>query len=306
MWGDCDGIACCCVKWLVRIARWCCVGIVVAEACAVRKKRHLLCETPTLPPASLAGLGAALPRERIVPQAGNVVVRKKDDVPSGAAVLIDDLLPIVRSHNPSPATFRYVVKELRRRCGLATPVRPLRFPRALTPAEVFSVTEIARSRFSPRHLVLAHLLFATGLRVSEVQKLDVRDIDFVQHQILVREGKGRKDRVVMVSPKVLDHLRLFLDGSRSGPLFSSQKRPGRCVSTRQLQRMYSELCVAAGLGPLHPHTARHTFAMLCRARGMALQDIQALMGHSSVKTTEIYARMAITPELRERYLLLFG
>jgi site-specific recombinase XerD len=270
-------------------------------------KRHTLRETLTLSVPVSDQVEKAAARSTLGVPVQNVAVENATDIPPGAAALLQDLLPVVRQHNPNPATFRYVVKRVRESCQLQTPVRPRHLPRYLSPAEIYAVTETARASFSVRHLVLLHLLFSTGLRISEAQKLDVRDVDFFQHQIMVREGKGKKDRIVLITPKVLDQLRLYLDGEglKVGPLFPSQKQPGRSVTARQLQRMYADVCAAAGLGRLHPHTARHTFAMLCRARGMALQDIQALLGHSSIKTTEIYARIAHTPELRERYLQLF-
>src|SRR5882762_5786204 len=120
-----------------------------------------------------------------------------------------------------------------------------------------------------------------------------------QHQTLVRNGKGGKDRIVPLSGNLYQQIRLFVGDRRAGPIFEN-------VTVRTLQRWYDQAIRAAGIEKKGgPHTARHTFATILRAKGFSLEEIQMMMGHSSRITAEIYAKLSFTPETRDRYLQLF-
>jgi integrase/recombinase XerD len=212
--------------------------------------------------------------------------------------LIDDLLPVVNKHQPTPEQLRYAFKRIRELTGIRRPTRPHRLPKFYTPAEVYALLEGA-ARVSPRHRLLVESLMQTGLRISELHKTDLRDLDLDQHQCLVRNGKGGKDRIVPLSGSLYQQIRLFVGDRRAGPIFED-------VSVRTLQRWYDQAISAAGIEKKGgPHTARHTFATILRAKGFSLEDIQLMMGHSSRITTEVYAKLTFTPEIRDRYLQLF-
>jgi len=94
-------------------------------------------------------------------------------------------------------------------------------------------------------------------------------------------------------------IRLFAADRRAGPIFEG-------ASVRTLQRWYDDAITAAGVAKKGgPHTARHTFATILRAKGFSLEEIQGMLGHSTRITTEIYAKLTFTPETRDRYLQLF-
>jgi site-specific recombinase XerD len=115
----------------------------------------------------------------------------------------------------------------------------------------------------------------------------------------VRNGKGGKDRVVPLSGNLNQQTRLYVGDRRAGPIFER-------VTVRTLQRWYDQIIKAAGVDKKGgPHTARHTFATMLRAKGFSLEEIQGILGHSSRVTTEIYAKLTFTPETRDRYLQLF-
>ncbi len=212
--------------------------------------------------------------------------------------LIGDIVPIVQQHKPSPEQLRYSFKRVREITGIKRPVRPAKLPKFYTPAEVYALLEGAGRR-SPKHRLLVDSLMQSGLRISEFHRLDLRDLDPDQHQLRVNNGKGGKDRIVPLSGNLYQQIRLFVGERRAGSIFDN-------VTVRTLQRWYDQAIQSAGIEKKGgPHTARHTFATILRAKGFSLEDIQLMMGHSSRVTTEVYAKLTFTPDVRDRYLQLF-
>ena len=212
--------------------------------------------------------------------------------------LIGDLVPVVEKHAPSPEQLRYSFKRVREITGIKRPVRPAALPKFYTPAEVYALVEGA-ARVSSKHRLLVESLIQTGLRISEFHKLDLRDMDPDAHQLRVNKGKGGKDRIVPLSGSLHQQIRLYAGDRPTGPIFER-------VTVRTLQRWYDQAITAAGIEKKGgPHTARHTFATMLHAKGFSLEEIQMIMGHSSRITTEVYAKLTFTPEVRDRYLQLF-
>ncbi len=128
------------------------------------------------------------------------------------------------------------------------------------------------------HWKIAFLLgFGAGMRISEVVKLEPRDIDFEKRSIHIRQGKGSKDRIVPAPkgfmPKHIKYL------------------PMKC-GARALQFGFKKSCLAAGLlenkPELHFHSLRHGFATNCVSNGVPIHHIRTLMGHSNISTTNVY------------------
>lgn len=162
---------------------------------------------------------------------------------------------------------------------------------------VLSQTEIAQffsALQSVKYRAILVTAYAAGLRVTEVTRLKVRDIDSSRMTIRVDQGKGRKDRYVMLSPKVLAILREYwLEYRPSDWLF-----PGReatvPISPGSVRRVCREARLAAGLTKaVTPHMLRHSFATHLLEAGTDLRKIQVLMGHKSLVTTSQYTHVAI-------------
>ncbi|MGH7072759.1 MAG: tyrosine-type recombinase/integrase [Stellaceae bacterium] len=136
--------------------------------------------------------------------------------------------------------------------------------------------------------------YAAGLRVSEVVSLKIGDIDSTRMVIRVEQGKGRKDRYVMLSPQLLDLLRLYWKTYRpQGWLFPGQG-PGQPMSTRQFNRACHVAATMAGINKrVSPHTLRHSFATHLLENKTDIRVIQALLGHQKLDTTAHYTRVAI-------------
>ena len=137
-------------------------------------------------------------------------------------------------------------------------------------------------------------VYAAGLRVSEVVGLEVTDIDSARMTIRVREGKGGRDRHVMLSPQLLAILRAHWRRTRSRPWLFPGPDPSRPITVRTVQRACREAVEAAGLDKsVTVHTLRHCFATHLLEQGVDIRVIQGLLGHRHIASTTRYARVAL-------------
>ena len=188
---------------------------------------------------------------------------------------------------------------------LKGPGRAQRLPRTLSEAEVAALIEAARRKGRTeadrlRDTCLMEILYATGLRVSELVGLPVAAVRGDPALILVR-GKGDKERMVPLSNPARAAIRAWLavrDAAEAGAraksrfLFPSRSAEGHLTRLR-FHALVKELALAAGLDPARvtPHTLRHAFATHLLARGADLRAIQTLLGHADLATTEIYTHV---------------
>lgn len=169
--------------------------------------------------------------------------------------------------------------------GIPCPKEQKRLPVVLSRAEVAQFLKAA-NRLKSR--VLLTTAYATGLRVSELVALRVEDIDSRRMVIRVRQGKGRKDRYVMLSPKLLELLRKYWKAARPrGWLFPG--RAGKPLQARQVHLACRRTQRRSGITKrVTIHTLRHSFATHLLEAGVDIRTIQVLLGHRSIKTTALY------------------
>jgi len=145
-----------------------------------------------------------------------------------------------------------------------------------------------------KHRTAFATIYATGLRVSEVVALTPRDIDRSNMVIHVRQGKGRKDRYVMLSEQLLDLLRDYWKRERPPHWLFPGGKPDEPITTRQLQRVFRAAADAVGLDEsVSVHTLRHCFATHLLEQGVDIRVIQDLLGHRHLNATARYARVAL-------------
>ena len=191
---------------------------------------------------------------------------------------------------------------------LASPKLPQRLPRALKPADVSALLDRipAATPLEQRDRALFELAYACGLRAEEIVDLDVGSVDFDAEQLRV-EGKGGKTRFVPVGEHALravtsylERARATLDAGAGEPaLFLS--KTGRRLSTSDVRRRLRTWARhAVAQGAVHPHALRHSFATHLLEGGADLRAIQALLGHASISTTQVYTRVE-TARLRTAY-----
>lgn len=164
-------------------------------------------------------------------------------------------------------------------------------PAVLSPAEVVRfLSAVADVKYRAAFATI----YAAGLRVSELVALTIGDIDSARMVIHVRQGKGSKDRFVMLSEHLLTILRAYWRSERpQGWLFPGPD-PEQPITTRSLQRACRATAEAAGLGKtVTAHTLRHCFATHLLEQGVDIRVIQDLLGHRHITATSRYARVAI-------------
>lgn len=177
--------------------------------------------------------------------------------------------------------------------SLPRPRHERRLPTVLSPTEIVRLLHAVEN---PKHRLLLLLAYGAGLRVSEVVGLRVADIDSDRMTIRVRQGKGRKDRQVMLSPVLLEELRTYCRWSRPTDWLFPSQRAGHPLTTRTVQRACHKAAEAAGLTKngrqITVHTLRHSFATHLLEAGTDLRVIQTLLGHRSVRTTQLYTHVS--------------
>jgi integrase/recombinase XerD len=180
--------------------------------------------------------------------------------------------------------------------------RPL--PRVLTEGEVLALLSApnTRTRIGVRDRAILELLYASGLRASELCGLRPGDLDHEQGLVRVF-GKGQRERLVPVGSEALRWVRRYLGRRRrpaAAPVFVS--RFGR-LTREALGDLVRKHAKAAGLGRVTPHALRHAFATHLLDHGADLRAIQAMLGHADISTTEIYTHVS-RAHLQEQYALL--
>ena len=202
--------------------------------------------------------------------------------------------------NQTVSTLRFFFKVTLGRPDLAertTFVRePRKLPVVLSPEEVVRLLDAAPGL---KYKAALSVAYGAGLRVSEVVALKVGDIDSKRMIIRVEQGKGRKDRYVMLSPHLLELLRAWYKAARpQGWLFPGMN-PVNPMTTRQLRRACHAAAHMAEIGkPVSPHTLRHSFATHLLEQNTDVRVIQVLLGHAKLDTTALYTRVA-TRTIRE-------
>jgi len=172
---------------------------------------------------------------------------------------------------------------------------PLKLPEVLTKEEVKALIGAITNE---KHKLMVELMYSAGLRVSEMLNLKVEDINFDNNYGFVRQGKGNKDRIFVLSDKLKPKLmKLIGDNGREKEELIFISNLGKKYTTRSIQKIIDKATFNAGIEKnVHPHTLRHSFATHLIENGYSVNEVQALLGHKSPETTMIYVHLA-TPNM---------
>ena len=172
------------------------------------------------------------------------------------------------------------------------------------------LTDLRASCNGIREVALLEFLYATGLRVSELCKLNIGDIDMQKQEFKV-VGKGNKERIVYIHDNALRWMEkyfiwrmkkenLTFSELESRPLFVTSKKPYDRLTIAGVQYLLKQIGKRAGVDNVHPHRFRRTFATDLLGRGMRIEEVMVLMGHVKVETTLIYCNIK-QDNIRESY-----
>ncbi|MCK5211718.1 tyrosine-type recombinase/integrase [Candidatus Parcubacteria bacterium] len=144
-----------------------------------------------------------------------------------------------------------------------------------------------------KHRLMAVLLYSSGLRVSELVGLRMNNIDTQRKTIHIRAGKGRKDRITVLSRKAIELIDQYLFEYQPLEYIFESYQPGKKISTRTVQLVVAEAGQKVGIKKtIGPHTLRHSFATHMLENGVNLRYIQSMLGHKRLETTQIYTQVA--------------
>ena len=193
--------------------------------------------------------------------------------------------------------------------GVGSPKVPRRLPQVLTPVQTADLLETmgADKPLEMRDRALFELIYSSGLRCQEVLDLRLRDINLETREVRVK-GKGRKVRVIPVGEVALDAVERYLGEARSRLVKDAAQedhvflsRTGRPLSSSDVQRRLARYLARAGAPRgTSPHTLRHSFATHLLEGGADLRVIQEMLGHSSLRTTQVYTHVSAA-HLRRAY-----
>lgn len=175
--------------------------------------------------------------------------------------------------------------------GIKRPKNEKKLPVVLSKQEVLNMVNATDNL---KHKLMIQILYSSGLRVSELINLEVNEINFFRKVIVVRGGKGKKDRVTIISAVVLDSINKYLIEFKPLVYLFESHEAGRKISVRTAQKVVEIAAYKAGIKEsVGAHTLRHSFATHLLEQGVGIRYIQELLGHARLETTQIYTKVAV-------------
>lgn len=179
---------------------------------------------------------------------------------------------------------------------LKLPKVPKTLPKVLSKEEI---RKLLKSCKNEREKLIFLLLYSTGLRVSELTNLTLEDIDLKNNFLVVRGGKGKKDRIVPLNKKIVDLIKNYLENRKSDSIYLINNKFGNKISTVYIEKMIREIGKRANI-KVTCHMLRHSFATHMLENGADIRIIQEILGHEKLSTTQIYTKIT-TKYLKEIY-----
>lgn len=183
-------------------------------------------------------------------------------------------------------------------CGMLeghfTFVRPKKehkLPNVLGPKEVIRILFAVENR---KHRALLFLVYSSGLRVGEVVRLRLNDLDLERRTLHIRQGKGKKDRMTVLSHSAIDVVQQYIVHTKPENWLFPGQYPNKHLSERTVQKVFeAAVKIAKVKKDVSVHSLRHSFATHLLEDGIDIRYIQELLGHQSTRTTEIYTHVAV-------------
>ena len=162
--------------------------------------------------------------------------------------------------------------------------------------KVYSEQEIEKlilSLENPKHRLLLMIAYGCGLRLEELRTLKTADFDFDKNILRLQQGKGRKDRIIMLDPVIRNQVEMHMRLNPGSNYLFISNQTKELLTRRTVSKIFDNACAKADIPKLGGiHTLRHSFATHLLEHGTDLRVIQELLGHSSSKTTEIYTHVS--------------
>jgi integrase/recombinase XerD len=174
------------------------------------------------------------------------------------------------------------------------PKKSQKLPVVLSKGEILKI--IAQIK-NLKHNLIIRIAYSSGLRVSEVANLKIQDIDFENNTIMIRNGKGKKDRLTVLSEKIKSDLEKFVVCKSSHNFVFESERGGK-LTTTTLQKIFQNALIKSKIKKTATfHSLRHSFATHLLENGVDIRYVQELLGHNNIRTTQIYTHVT-NPSLK--------
>jgi integrase/recombinase XerD len=174
--------------------------------------------------------------------------------------------------------------------ALPRPKKPAQLPKVLDKEEIKRMIALTTNE---KHICMIMLLYGAGMRLSEVIALKPEHVDTQRMIIHILAAKGKKDRDVTLSPRQVEALNRYWESHPQGEWVFEGQRPGTPYSERSIQLVVKEAAIRAGITRnVTPHMLRHSYATHLLESGTDIRYIQDALGHTSIKTTEVYTHVA--------------
>ena len=210
------------------------------------------------------------------------------------------IVKIVRKAGLDYEGWRYVSKKVRQVCDLRPAKKGRKLPRVLTAEDFRRFYAVVDQVGDAQHVLMLRLMFYTAVRVSELCKIEVADVDLENCKIFVNQGKGSKDRYVLFGKTFATALRTHIAAHPHNRYLFQTKRATK-FSTRRVEQIVKKYAEEAGVKAT-PHTFRHqAITWLTRHSGMADAELQLITGHARRETLAIYQHIALDGELEKKY-----
>ena len=174
-----------------------------------------------------------------------------------------------------------------------------RLPQVLSVQDVRSIIEHTRNH---KHRCLLQTIYATGVRLAEVVKIEFRDLQSERNLLRVRNGKGGKDRRTILPDTLITNLRSYYREYRPHKFLFEGRQPGRHLSRRTVQAVFQQARERVGIQRrVGVHVLRHSFATHQLESGLDVHTLQSLLGHANLRTTARYLHVTdeITPRVKD-------
>jgi integrase len=214
--------------------------------------------------------------------------------------LVNQIVRIVRKAGLDYDGWRYASKRVRQLCELRPATKGRKLPKVLSADDFRRFYEVVDKADDVQHALMLRLMFFTAVRVSELCKMQVADVDLEACKIRINQGKGSKDRYVLFGKSFATALRTHIAAHPNNRWLFQTKRATR-FSTRRVQQIVKHYAEAAEVRAT-PHTFRHqAITWLTRHSGLADAELQLITGHARRETLAIYQHVALDGELEAKY-----
>lgn len=186
------------------------------------------------------------------------------------------------------------MRKVNQKIEISSAKKPKSLPTVLSRSEVNRILESTKNA---KHRLLLSLAYGAGLRVSEVVSLKVQDLDVEELTVHIKQAKGQKDRISVMPESLTDSLKNLVAG-KSGNDFVFASERGGVLTTRTAQKVFENSLASSGVQKDATfHSLRHSFATHLLENGTDVRYVQELLGHSNIRTTQVYTQVT-NPKLK--------